>query len=69
MTSIDSDIEQRITKAAEIIKKTTNSDQKKKAKAGLALLSTTDQVGTTWARKLIKVFDELVESSKEVEQL
>ncbi len=60
MTSLDSDIELRITKAAEIIKKTTNSDQKKKAKAGLALLSATDLVGSSWAQKLIKLFDELV---------
>lgn len=60
MTSIDSDIEQRITKAAEIIKNTTNSDQKKKAKAGLALLSATDQVGSSWAWKLIKMFDDIV---------
>ncbi len=60
MSTMDSDVEQRLMKAAAIIKKTTNSDQKKKAKAGLALLSATDQVGATWAWKLIKMFDDIV---------
>ena len=59
MNTMDSDVEQRLTKAAEIIKKTTNSDQKKKAKAGLALLNAIDQVTFSNASRLLSSFESL----------
>ena len=57
----DQEIAKRATLAAEVIKSLETPTYKKEAaKAGLALLSLSSQVGTTYAQRLIKLFDEWV---------
>jgi len=63
MTS-DHELAKRATLAAKVINSAQTPTYKKEAaKAGLALLSLSSQVGTTYAQRLIKLFDEWVKDS------
>ena len=62
--SFGNDVDQRLKKAGAVIGSSASAQRKEKAHAAVALLSISDRVGPSWAAKLIKMFDELVESSK-----
>lgn len=57
--SYQSDVSMRLKKAGDLINSTASTDRKKKAHAAVALLSISNQVGPSWAGKLIKLFDDI----------
>lgn len=62
--SFGSDVDQRLKRAGAIIGSSASAIRKEKAHAAVALLSISDRVGPSWAAKLIKMFDELVEDKR-----
>ncbi len=64
--SFGSDVDQRLKRAGAVISSSASIQRKEKAHAAVALLSISNRVGPSWAAKLIKMFDELIEMQQTV---
>lgn len=65
--SYESDVSKRLKKAGDLIDSSASSDRKKKAHAAVALLSISNQVGPSWAAKLLKMFDDIFPELKSLD--
>lgn len=64
--SYGSPVAKKLKKAGDLIDITASTDRKEKAHAAVALLSISNQVGPSWAAKLIKLFDDIFPAKRSI---